>query len=126
MKNSESIDDLIRQTLNKEEADFYHTLDEQGLFEMFTGLYQGKLKWLTILTTVYMILILIAGVYCAIQFFNVTTVMEMIKWGAGMFACLIAISLLKLFNWLQMYFNKMSREIKRLEFQIALLSNKKK
>ncbi len=124
MKNIENIDELIEQTLTEEEAKFYHKLDEQDFFEMFTGLYQGKLKWLTILTTIVMLFIFIAGVYCAIEFFNATTTIEMLKWGAGMFTSLIAISMLKLFNWLQIYFNKISREIKRIEFQISILSSK--
>ena len=92
---------------------------------MFTGLYQGKLKWITILTTVVMLVIFVAGVLCAIEFFNATTTEEMLKWGAGMFASLVAISMLKLFNWLQIYSNKISREMKRLEFQISILSGKK-
>ena len=125
MKNIENIDELIEQTLTEEEAKFYHKLDDQNLFGMLSGLYQGKLKWLTILTTIIILAIFVAGIFCAIEFFNATTTMEMLKWGAGMFTSLIAISMLKLFNWLQMYFNKISREIKRIEFQISILSNKK-
>ena len=121
----ENIDELIEQSLTEEEAKFYHKLDEQDLFEMLTGLYQGKLKWLTILTTIVMIVIFVAGIYCTVEFFNATTSIEMMKWGAGMFTSLIAVSMLKLFNWLQIYSNKISREMKRLEFQISLLSSRK-
>ncbi len=124
MKKNENIDELIHQALNKEEAEFYNQLDEQNLPEMITGLYQGKLGWLTILMTVVMVFIFAGGVYCTIQFFNSSNPMEMITWGAGVFLSLIIVSFLKLLNFIQIYSNKISREIKRLEFQIAILSNK--
>ena len=124
MKNIEDIDKLIEQTLSEEDAKFSHKLDEQGFFEMFTGLYQDKLKWITILTTIVMLVSFITGVYCTVEFFNTSSSIEMLKWGAGMFTSLITISMLKLFNWLRIYSNKISREMKRLEFQISLLSNK--
>ena len=40
----EHIDDLITESLSKDEAEFYHTLDEEGLFRQWGGLYKGKMK----------------------------------------------------------------------------------
>lgn len=124
MKKTENIDELIHQALNKEEAEFYNQLNEQNLPEMVTGLYRGKLGWLTILMSIVMVFIFAGGVYCVIQFFNSSNATEMIMWGAGVFLSLMIVSFLKLINFIQMYSNKISREIKRLEFQIAILSNK--
>ena len=124
MKTKGNIDKLINEALNSEEAAFYNELDEQGFPEMISGLFSGKLKWLTILTTFFMLLIFGGGVYCAIQFFSASELTDMLKWGAGIFASLMAISMLKLMNWMQILTNSMSREIKRLELQIALLSSK--
>ena len=124
MKTTENIDDLIKKTLNTEEAAFYNNLDEQNLTGMVSGLYSGKLKWLTMLMTLMMVLIFAAGVYCAIEFFKAETATDMLKWGAGVFLSFMAVSFIKLMNIIQMYTNKLSREIKRLEFQISLLSSK--
>ena len=47
MKNNlDDIDNLIKESLNQEEAEFYDSLDEQSLFEMLTGLFQTRHKWL--------------------------------------------------------------------------------
>ena len=74
--------------------------------------------------TFMMLLIFVVGVYCAVQFFNAENSMEMLKWGAGVFVSFMAVSFLKLLNFIQMYTNKLSREIKKLEFRISLLSPK--
>jgi len=124
MKTTENIDELIKKTLNAEEATFYDNLDEQNLTGMLSGLYTGKLKWFTMLMTLSMVLIFAGGVYCAIEFFQAEASTEMLKWGAGVFLSFMAVSFLKLINFIQMYTNKLSREIKRLEFQISLLVSK--
>ena len=42
MKNNmHEIDELIKETLTREEAEFYDSLDEQSLFEMLGGLLAG-------------------------------------------------------------------------------------
>lgn len=124
MKKNNNIDELITKVLSKEEAEFYHQLDEQDLPEMISGLYQGKLKWLTILMTIIMTIVFAAGVYFAVRFFNSSTTAEMIKWAAGVFISLLMVSFLKLLNWIQIYSNRITRELKRLEFQISILTNK--
>lgn len=122
--NQEEIDDLILQALNEEEAEFYHQLDEQSFTEMFFGLYKGKLKWLTILSTVYLFVFLGLAIYCLVKFLSVDDTRMLIKWGAGMFYCIMAVSMIKLFQWMQMDKNVLLREIKRLELQVTVLGNK--
>ena len=47
MKNNiEEIDKLIKETLNQEEAKFYDELEEQNIFKMVLGLFEGKNKWI--------------------------------------------------------------------------------
>ena len=122
--NTEEIDDLILKALNEEEAEFYHQLDEQSFTEMFFGLYKGKMKWLSILSTVYIFIFFGLSIYCLVQFLSVDDTQLMIKWGAGMFYCIMAVTVLKLFQWMQMDKNSILREIKRLELQITSLNSK--
>ncbi len=124
MKNTENIDELITKMLNKEEAEFYHKLDEQGLPEMITNLYNGKLKWLTIMISIVMLLFFVLAVYSSIKLFGADSTSKMILWGFISFFSLMVVGFLKLINLLQMYSNKISREMKRLEFQISILSQK--
>ncbi|MFK8005802.1 MAG: DUF6768 family protein [Saprospiraceae bacterium] len=125
MKNNiEEIDQLIKDTLSKEEAAFYDSLEEQNIFDMFTGLFAGKNAWIIITTNISIVVFFALFVYCCIQFFNVESVEELIKWGLGSLMFLLNISMLKIYAWMQMDKNAMLREMKRLELQIMSLSGK--
>jgi len=125
MKNKmEEIDQLIKETLSKEEAAFYDSLEEQNLFDMVFGLFKGKNAWFLIITNIMIIGFLGLFVYCCIQFFNVESVEELIKWGFGSFVSLLSLSMLKIYAWMQMDKNAILREMKRLELQVMSLSGK--
>ena len=123
-KNNDEVDKLIREALSQDEAKFYDELGEQSLPEMVGGLFEGKMKWLAILTIVVQFILFIAAVYCGYNFFEVTEVQEMIRWGAGTFMFVLSVTMLKLFHWMQMDKNALMREIKRMELQVASLSAK--
>ena len=125
MKNNmEEIDQLIKESLTKEEAKFYDELDEQSVMEMIGGLFQTRHRWLIILMNIVTILSVIALVYCIVQFAGAEETQELIKWTAAGGICLMMISMLKVFSWLQMDKNAILRELKRLELQVASLSGK--
>ena len=58
-------------------------------------------------------------IYCLIQFFNVESTNELIKWGAGGFLSLLSVTMLKLFIWMQMDKNDILLALKKLELQLA-------
>lgn len=120
----EDIDQLIKDTLSKEEAKFYDDLEEQNLFQMITGLFKGKNSWIIILMNVVTLVFFILFIYCMVQFLNTEITNELIIWGLGGFVCLMVVSLLKLFAWMQMDKNALLRELKRLEIQVSSLSLK--
>jgi hypothetical protein len=124
MKDTQNIDELITQVLNKEEAEFYHKLDDPDLSEMISGLYQGKFKWLSVVISIVIVALFMGAVFSVFQFLKSTTTSEMLAWGFGVFLCFMAVGFLKLISLLQLYSNKITREMKRLEFQISVLSNK--
>ena len=126
MKNEmEEIDQLIKETLSKEEAAFYDSLDEQNVFEMFFGLFKGKNAWIMILMNILIFISLILFVYCCIQFFNVESVEKLVKWGFGAALALLNLCMLKIYAWMQMDKNAILREMKRLELQVMSLSKEK-
>lgn len=125
MKNEiEEVDQLIRETLNEEEAKFYDALEEQNIFEMLFGLFKGKNAWINILLNVMILVFFVALIYSAIQFFNAETTETLIKWGLGCVAFLLGVSMLKLYAWMQMDKYAILREMKRLELQVMSLSGK--
>ncbi|TVZ59887.1 hypothetical protein NA63_2429 [Flavobacteriaceae bacterium MAR_2010_105] len=120
----EDIDQLIKDTLTKEEAKFYDELAEQNVFQMLVGLFRGKNKWIIILMNVVTLIFFGLFVYCTVRFFDTEVTNELIRWGIGGFVCLITVSMLKLFAWMQMDKNALIRELKRLELQVSSLSAK--
>lgn len=123
MKKQE-IDALIEESLSKNEAEFYHNLDQQSMFKQWGGLYSGKLgKW-AILTTTIQIVITIFAFWFGYKFFTVQDTILMAKYGAGMLIGVIMNGLLKQWHWMQMDKNSILLEMKRLEFQIAILTEK--
>ena len=125
MKNKmEEIDQLIKDTLSKEEAAFYDSLEEQNLFDMVIGLFKGKNAWFLIISNIMTIAFLGLFVYCCIQFFNVESTEALIKWGLGSLMSLSSVCMLKIYAWMQMDKNAILREMKRLELQVMSLSGK--
>jgi hypothetical protein len=125
MKNNlEEIDQLIKETLTKEEAKFYEELEEQNVLQMLTGLFQGKNKWIMYMMNFMTLVFFALFVYCTVNFFKVETTNELIKWGVGGLVFLIGVSMLKVFAWMQMDKNALLREVKRLEIQVSSLSSK--
>jgi len=121
--NDKKLDDLIKASLNAEEAAYYDQLEEQNLFEKMTLIYRGKLMWISVLQTLAMTALAIFGVYAAIQFYNGTDVPSMLKWGFAALLALVASSMVKLFLIQLMTEKSMMREMKRLELQLAHITN---
>ncbi|WP_347175332.1 DUF6768 family protein [Polaribacter uvawellassae] len=122
--NTEEIDKLIKETLTQEEAKFYDELEQQNIFEMIIGLFQGKNKWIMYLMNFMTLIFFGLFVYCTVQFFNTTETNELIKWGVGGLVFLFGVSMLKIFAWMQMDKNAILRELKRLELLISSTSTK--
>ncbi|WP_299765823.1 DUF6768 family protein [uncultured Dokdonia sp.] len=123
-KEFEEIDLLIKEALTEEETTFYDSLDEQNVFQMLGGVFEGKNKWIIIMMNIVSFIAIGFFVYCIIRFFNTDITNELIKWSIGGIFCMLIVSMLKLFIWMQMDKNSIIRELKRLELQVSTLSSK--
>lgn len=123
-KEIKELDELIKETLSKEEAEFYEELEEKNLFGKMTEVYRGKMGWLAIIMNVLHVVFFVLFVICAIRFFEVEAVRELLVWGAGGFICIMFMCMMKLYMWMQMDKNDMMRELKRIELQISVLAHK--
>jgi len=124
MKTKKDIDNLIKQSLNEEDAKFYDNLEEPSILETFYSIFKGKNSWVMIFSIIITLILIAFTAYALVNFFNSGSTDEMLKWGLAIFASLSTISLLKLYSWMQMNKNVMLREIKRLELKVSLLSGK--
>ncbi|MTI86435.1 MAG: hypothetical protein FH748_00550 [Balneolaceae bacterium] len=120
----EEIDQLITESLNKDEAEFYNALDEENIFKMWGRVYTGKNGWAAIIQSIAIAIFAAVGIYCGYQFFTTSSTHLMFKYGAGMFISMIFASQLKSWVWNQINKIALIREIKRIEFQVAVLMEK--
>jgi len=122
--NMKDIDELIKETLSPDEAKIYEALEEQNIFQMIMGIFKGKNKWIMLMMNLMTFVFFGLFIYCIVQFFEVETTKEHLKWGFGSIIFVFGVSMLKVFTWMQMDKNALLREMKRLELQIASLARK--
>jgi len=123
-KEKKKIDSLIKESLTAEEAKFYDELEEKNLLGKLGQVHKGKMGWLVTLMTILHVVLVVVFVYIAIQFFDTENTNELIKWGVGGFICWSFMAMMKLYIWMQIDKNDVLRELKRLELQLAVLSEK--
>lgn len=123
-RETERIDELIKETLSQEEAKFYDELDEQNILGKIGAVYRGKMGWLAIIMNIMHLLIFVVFVYCLVRFFDTQETNELIKWASAGFLCMIFMGMMKLYIWMQMDKNDILREVKRLELQISGLAHR--
>lgn len=122
--NTEEIDKLIKETLTQEEAKFYDELEEQSIIEKILGIFKGKNAFLSIIMNITNIVVFGFFIYCIIQAFDVENTNKLILWVGATILCFITMSMIKIFSWMQMNKNDVSREIKRLELLVTASSSK--
>ncbi len=123
-RDLEKIDELIRETLNVEEAQFYDSLEERNLFGKLGEVYKGKMGWLIVVMNLVTLVFLGLFVYCLVQFFETNDTNMLIKWVLGGFICWSFMAMIKLYIWMQMNRNDVLRELKRIELQLAVLKER--
>jgi hypothetical protein len=116
------IDDMIKKALTEEESEVLKSLEEESLFDMLTANFKGKLGWISVYAAVLTFVFFGISIYAAIEFFKTDVVKELIMWSAVFMFSIITVSLLKIWQWLQMDKNRLLREIKRLELQVSVLA----
>lgn len=124
--NMEDIDKLIKETLTEEETKFYDDLDEQNIFQMLWGVFKGKNSWIALIMNAVNVLVFILLIYCIIQTMEVENTNDLILWVGATLLCFLTMSMIKIYIWMQIHRNALTREIKRLELQVSSLSHKLK
>lgn len=122
-KENKKIDELIKEALSKEEATFYDELEEKNLLGKLGEVHKSKLGWIAITMNIMNVIFLVGFVYCVIQFFNTQVTNEIIMWGAGGGLCFVFMSMIKFYIWMQIDKNDILKQLKRLEFQVSVLTN---
>lgn len=115
------IDKMIEATLNEEDRAFLARVErEPGYFGQVGGLLTGPLAWVNMLLMIVQAVMFLAGVWCAWEFFHATDTIMALRWGLSASTLMIVGALLKIATlWPTLQANRVLREVKRLELQLA-------
>ena len=113
------LDRMIEEALTAEDRAVLSEYGEQGMFSEIAGLFAGKFGPWNALTAVVQVIMFIGAFYAGRQFIIVDEVAAMIRWGALVGLLFAAMSVIKLMQWDQVQANRIIREVKRVELQIA-------
>jgi hypothetical protein len=120
------LDRKIREALPADEAELLGPLDEPSLWQQVLEMFQGRLRWVSVLVAVGGVAFAVFMVVSAVCFFRAESMREMIAWAGGFGLSLIAVSVSRLWFWLLLHRNAVLREVKRVELQLARLSSRLK
>ncbi|NVJ46612.1 MAG: hypothetical protein HWE21_10350 [Cytophagia bacterium] len=124
-KSEKEFDVLIQEALSKEEAKYFDEMAEQNVPQMVLGLFKGKNSWLNIVMIVVNLGVFGIGIYTFTEMLKTESTNLKLEWMFYTLMCFLMMVLFKLWSWNQMDRNALMREIKRLEYQVSLLSKKK-
>lgn len=95
---------------------------EPPLLTQVTEAMAGRTWWFNLLGVPVMFAFFVLAVWAAVRFFSAQDTRAMIMWAAIFLVSTQSIAMLKLWYWMLMNRNAVTREVKRLEFQVARLS----
>ncbi len=119
------LDRQIQAALRKEDADALSAFTrEPSMFELMMETFRGRHRKLVWLTMFWGLVFFVSAVVSGVKFFNTQDTREMLLWAVAFMVCISAVSLLKMWWWMEMNKNAITREIKRLELQVARLAGR--
>jgi hypothetical protein len=121
-----NIDEQIKQALSEEVKDIKHSNDviDANPFKQMKASFKGKMGWMYLMVIFVTSLFFIGMVYCGVQFYHAVETKSLLGWGIGIIVLALFTQISKMWYWSEMGHNRVIREVKVLELQIAQLHEK--
>lgn len=120
-----SLDDRIKEALKREDAELFgQVAGEASLPELVAESFRGKYRFFVAITWLFTLVFFVAMIYCGYRVFTSEDFHHHFLWGMGFFFSAMAVAMLKMWNWMELNRLAVTREIKRVELQIALLARR--
>lgn len=118
------LDQMIDEALDAEERALLDSIEEPGFFAQAFGIFGGKTGWANIVMIVAQAPLFVAGVWAAWHFFEAGDPVTQLRWGLPAAVALILATMIKMALLPRMEANRLLRELKRVELQIALVARR--
>jgi Na+/proline symporter len=94
---------------------------EESVFEMVAHSFQGRARWIAVIGWIKMFCGVLLSALAIVEFFRAETVRGQIAWASAGVVCALGTAIIFVLYWLELNRNAITRELKRLELQIAQL-----
>ena len=122
MNDMKNLDDQIRKALsNKDAAMIGDPNDGLRIDQQLIAVFKHGNRFMNAIAMIFTLVFLGIGIYCVVRFFETDVTKELLAWGFGFSMCMIAVSMLKLWFWMEMHRIAVTREVKRVELLTARL-----
>ncbi len=124
-----SIDDKIKQALSDEYQELISENDkiDANIFKQMGAGFKSKMGWIYISGIILGVLITAMSIYSIYSFYHETEVKSLIGWAVAIIITVLLTQIMKLWIWSEMSSNRVIREVKILELQLAqVLKNQEK
>ena len=119
------LDKKIREALAAEDQELAEDFgSELSIFQMIGDSFRGRHRWLVALVFIETLVFLALAIFSAVKFFQVDGTREMLMWTAAFVFCMLAMLAGKIWYWMELNKNSVTREVKRVELQIAHLAHR--
>ena len=124
-----SIDDKIKQALNEEFNEIIHEnnkVDSNPFKQMAVG-FKGKMGWMYKLVVLITFIFACMTIYSIYKFYYTNEIKPLIAWGVSIIMFGLFTQVSKMWYWSELGRNRVIREIKVLELQLAqVIKNQEK
>lgn len=122
MSGMNDLDDKIRKALSNDDAAMIGA-PEDGLRidQLMLSTLKTRNKFITMIAFLYTFVFMGLAIWCAVRFFDTDVTKELLAWGFGFSVCVLAVSMLKMWFWMEMQRIAITREVKRVELLTARL-----
>lgn len=114
------LDDKLREALKPDGAP---GADDESLHEMIAQTFRGRNRWITAMVYLYIFAFVAVGAFAAVMFFRAgeAALTDKIMYASLFVSMVVFVGLLKMYIWMLMNRNSITREVKRLELRIEQL-----
>jgi hypothetical protein len=118
-----NIDQQIKQALNEEfnELIAENEAIEANPFKQMGAGFKGKMKWIYIQVMFFSVVFFCTAIYAIYQFYYEQDIKSLIGWGVTIIVFIVLSQLAKIWYWSELGRNRVIREVKLLELQVAHL-----
>ncbi|MBA3315095.1 MAG: hypothetical protein M3552_08775 [Planctomycetota bacterium] len=114
-------DDMIRRALA---ADEFPRSEELPITEQILETFRGRNRWIAMYVWVYTFVVAALTGYSIYRFANATDVTQTVSWGIGIMVFGLLVAMGKIWYWMELNKNAVTRELKRVELQLAELQQR--